>query len=102
MVNPKSLKNLKQFQVGNTPAHVKSVGDVSLAAAIKRYAKEHPEEIDALAAVWFKNAKRSAFFAGILLERIDGKVAQPEEHSGKIVFEVKYDRNEVGNATQQS
>ncbi len=77
MVNPKSLANLKQFKDGHPPAHIKQKGEVSLTAAIRRYAREHPEEMDELAAAMFRQARRNPAFANLIAERIDGKVTQP-------------------------
>ncbi len=95
MVNPKSLLNLKQNQVTGGPGRPE--GSVSLTTAIKKYANEHPDEIEALVAKWYKNAKVSPAFAALVLERIDGKLPITGQVTGSIELLVRYDgnRNEV-------
>ncbi len=104
MLNPKSLKNLKQFKKGDPPKHVKSVGDVSLVAALKAYLKEHPEEIKSLVASWIKQAHENPTALKELIERLDGKVSQPVTGAGggPVEIIVRYDgnRNEVSSATE--
>lgn len=95
MVNPKSLENLKQYRNGSSPKHVKTVGDISLTSALKRYLKLHPAEVDALAACWFRAARTNPSFAKEILDRLEGKVAQPVTGAGggPVEILVRWDGN---------
>jgi len=90
VVNPKSLKNLKQFKDGDAPTHVKLDGEVSLTAALKRYYRAHPTEIDALAASVAKNAHESSAYAREVWDRLDGKLSQPVSGSLELHHDVRF------------
>lgn len=92
MVNPKSLLNLKHFKPGNPG---RPEGSVSLTSALKRYAKEHPDELDSLAADMFKEAHTNPAYAREIAERLDGKVPQAltGPNNGPLEILVRWDGN---------
>ncbi len=101
MVSPKSLANLRPFKKGENGHQTKPEGAISLTGLLRKHLAANPGLAQELIEAWCRQAKTNPAVMREIWERIDGKVAQPEEHTGKIVLEVKFDRNELDNATKQ-
>ena len=74
VVTAKQLANLKPHKPGDKAPGPRGV---SLTAAVKRYYRAHPEELNALAKSIAQQAHESSAYAKEVWNRLDGRVTQP-------------------------
>jgi len=98
-VNPKSLLNLRSFKKGENGNHegysLKSAIKAALDKPLTKPLDSAPARDHVVYATLAGAIDREATPFKELWDRLEGKMAQPEAHSGHVVLEVRYDRNEL-------
>lgn len=86
------LENLRLFEPGKSgnPAG-KAKGTVSITAALKRYLRDHPAEVDKVVVALVKHAQSgNAQILKELLDRIDGRVVERHHLEGDLPITLQF------------